>query len=179
MNTTFSGKITVSHHACDEAVKDFRVNRKLADEWIRSNLRKAKFIANIVSDELKPRRLFGFQRIAFILEPDNDHVITVHPRNHSVNDLKRKIETIAFRELRKAERLESVTERKHRLAKAELNVEIAQLHLKMERARKESTKLACLARINAINEYFAQLDTEFTRIIKDKAALAKSIVAYV
>ncbi|MBG9736467.1 hypothetical protein [Paenibacillus alvei] len=179
MHEVFTGKITVSSHAIDEAVKDFRVNRKVADEWIRSNLRKARFIADIVSDELKPRRLYGFQRIAFILEVDRNHVITVHPRHHSVTELKRKIEAIVFRELRKAQRLESVTERKHRLTKAELNVERAQLLLKIERARSESTKLACNARINAIDEYIAQLDAEFTKILKEKSAIAKSAIAFI
>ncbi|MBG9736503.1 hypothetical protein ABD86_25475, partial [Paenibacillus alvei] len=90
-----------------------------------------------------------------------------------------KIEAIVFRELRKAQRLESVTERKHRLTKAELNVERAQLLLKIERARSESTKLACNARINAIDEYIAQLDAEFTKILKEKSAIAKSAIAFI
>lgn len=179
MHETFTGKITVSQHAIDEAVKDFRVNRKLAEEWIRSNLRKARFIAAVVGEDGKSVRLFGSQRIAFVLDANENHVITVYPRHHVTPTLRQKVETIVFRELRKVERLESVTERKHRLLKAEMNVERAQLHLKMERARSESTKLACQARINAIDAYFEQLDEEFGRIRKDKAVIAKSVIAYV
>lgn len=179
MNDVFTGKIAVTQHAIDEAVKDFRVSRKYAEEWIRSNLRKARFIAQVVGEDGNHGRLFGFQRITFVLAANENTVITVYPRHHVTPTLREKVESIVFRELHKIERLESVTERKHRLIKAELNVEVAQLLLKMERARKESTKLACAARIAAINEYFAQLDEELTQVLKEKAAIAKSVIAYV
>lgn len=179
MHETFTGKITVTQHAIEEAVKDFRVNRKLADEWIRSNLRKARFIAAVIGEDGNPGRLFGYQRITFVLAAEENVVITVYPRHHATPTMRQKVETIVFRELRKVERLESVTERKHRLRKAELNVERAQLLLKIERARSESTKMACQARINAIDDYFAELDAELTGIKHTKRSVAKSVIAYV
>lgn len=175
----FRGKITVSQHAMDEAVRDFRVNHKLADEWIRSNLRKARFIAVAVGEKGNTVRLFGFQRIAFVLDKSENHVITVYPRHHATSILKQKVEMVVFRELQKMEKLESATERKHRLLKAEMNVERAQLLLKLERVRSEDLRLAYQARVRAIDESIQQLDEDFMKIRKDKAAIAKSIIAYI
>lgn len=176
-----SGKITVTQHAIDEAVKDFRVPRQTAEEWVRSTFRKSRFIANIISAEGKPCRLFGHHRIALVLDATENVVITVYPRhpNNSVTSITRKVDEMLARELRRAERKETRLERIIRLTKAELTVEIAQLELRLLRARSESTKLACQARINAINEYFAQLDADLLATKKEKSAVAKTVVAYI
>jgi hypothetical protein len=173
----FTGKITVTQHAIDEAVKDFRVPRQTAEEWIRSNLRKARFITNTISEEGKPSRLFGYQRIAFVLAPEENVVITVYPANPKAF-LREKVNALVTRELRKIERRERVLERKIALTKAELEIEKAQLQLRLLRARSTATKLACQARINAINEYFTQLDADLLAVKHEKRAVAKTVVAY-
>lgn len=175
----FRGKIIVSQHAMEKATKEFRINHKLADEWIRSNLRKARFIATIMGESESPTRLFGYQRITFVLNESENHVITVYPRHHVMPTLREKVETVIFRELQKMEKLESATERRHRLLKAERNVERAQLLLKLERVRSENLRLSYQARIQEIDDFTAQLDEDFMKICKDKAVVAKDIVAYI
>lgn len=174
----FSGKITVTQHAIDEAVKDFRVPRQTAEEWIRSNLRKARFIADIISAEGRPTRLFGYNRIVFALAPVENCVITVYPADQRRPTIREKVETLVTRELRAIERRERVMERRIALTKAELDVERAQLNLRILRARSPATKLACQARINAINEYYAQLDADLLAVKHEKRAVAKTVAAY-
>jgi hypothetical protein len=173
----FTGKITVTRHAIDEAVKDFRVPHRTAEEWIRSNFRKSRFIANIISGEGKPTRLFGYNGIAFAVDPHEDRVITVYPATPQTS-VRDRVREMVTRELRKIERRERVLERKIALTKAELEIEKAQLQLRLLRARSEATKLACQARINAINEYFTQLDADLLAVKHEKRAVAKTVVAY-
>jgi len=171
-------KIAVTQHAIDEAVRDFRVPRQTAEEWIRSNFRKATFIANIISAEGKPTRMFACNRIIFAVAPDEDRVITVYPANQQRPYIREKVSALVTRELRKIERRERIMERRITLTKAELEVEKAALQLRMLRARSEATRLACQARINAINEYYTQLDGDLRAIRDEKRAVAKTVAAY-
>ncbi|NGQ95455.1 hypothetical protein G3578_09845 [Brevibacillus sp. SYP-B805] len=170
-------KITVTQHAIDEAVRDFRVPRQTAEEWVRLNFRKARFIANIISGEGKPTRLFGYNGIAFAVDPHEDCVITVYPATPKAS-VRDKIHEMVTRDLRKIERKESILERRIALTKADLDIEKAALQLRLLRARSLATKLACQARINAINEYFTQLDADLLAVKNEKRAVAKTVVAY-
>lgn len=173
------GKITVTAHAVEEAVKDFRVPRKTAEEWVRSNFRKSRFIANIISGEGKPTRLFVHDRVIFALAPDEDRVITVYPADQRRPTIRAKVEAMVIRELNAIERKERILERKITLTKAELDVEKAQIKLRMLRARSEATRLACQARINAIDEYYTQLDADLLAVKHEKRAIAKTVAAYI
>jgi hypothetical protein len=175
--TLANSPVTVTRHAVEEAVKDFRVPHRTAEEWVRSNFRRSRFIANIISGEGKPTRLFGYNGIAFAVDPHENRVITVYPATPIVSVRERVREMVA-KELRKIERRERVLERKIALAKAELEIEKAQLRLRMLRARSKATKLACQARINAIDEYFTQLDADLLAVKNEKRAIAKTVIAY-
>ncbi|WP_103110234.1 hypothetical protein [Brevibacillus reuszeri] len=172
-------KISVSAHAIDEAVKDFRVNRKVAEEWIRSNLRKARFIANIVSEEGRPSRLFAKNHITFILEEDTDTVITLYPSDYTAASIRTKVENVVNRELRKIERKESATVKRNQLSRLELNVERAACLLRAEKTRSQSVKLAMQARIAAIDEYLTQLNEDIEKIRHEKRKIAKAVAAYI
>lgn len=172
-------KISVSAHAIDEAVKDFRVNRKVAEDWIRSNLRKARFIANIVSEEGRPSRLFAKNHITFILAEDSDTVITIYPSDYTAATIRTKVESLVTRELRKVERRESATIKRNQLTRLELNVERAACLLRAEKSRSQSVKLAMQARIAAIDEYLTQLNEDIEKIRHEKRKIAKAVAAYI
>jgi hypothetical protein len=176
--TTLS-KISVSQHAITEAVRDFRVDRRVADEWVRSNLRKATFISDIMSDDGKNCRLYAYQRTAFILADNTDYVITVYPRHQAVNELSAKVSALLQRELRKAERMERAVERKVNVAKARLKVERAECKWRMEITPSASVKRKNTARLAEIDAIVAELERELFDARKARSSVAKSAVMYV
>lgn len=170
--------VSISRHAIDEAVRDFRVDRRVAEQWVRSTLKKAQFVANIISEEGEPQRLFAHHRAAFVLKNTEDFVITCYPVNHGVTALHTKIKAAAMRELTKAERKERATERRVRIDKARLNVEKAACAYKMEITPSRAVIAANTKRIAEINEMLTKLDAELLRVKKEKKAVAKSIVMF-
>lgn len=172
-------KISVSAHAIDEAVKDFRVNRKVAEDWIRSNFRKARHIADVIAEDGNPGRLFAGQHITFILDAQVDRVVTVYPSDSVVSTIRTKVESLVTRELRKIERKESATVKRNQLSRLELNVERAACLLRAEKTRSQSVKLAMQARIAAIDEYLTQLNEDIEKIRHEKRKIAKAVAAYI
>lgn len=172
-------KVTVSRHAIDEAVRDFRIDRRVAEEWICSNVRKAQFIAHIVSDEGVPCRLYAVNRAAFIVADSTDYVITVYPRNGAPTDLYNRVRTLVLRELAKFERKERVTARRVSVAKAQLTVERAKCEYRMAVTPSKTVIAFNTKRISQIDEALTQLDAELMRAKKEKSAIAKSIVMFV
>lgn len=174
-------RLCVTSHAAEEAVKDFGIMPSLAANWVAETARKAKFISRgVMGADRKTCDLYGINRACFIVrEKDNTvTIVTVHPaRPRAI--LRDRVEAFVLRELRAIERRERILERRIALTKAELDVEKAELNLRMLRARSESTRLACQARINAINEYYTQLDADLLAVKHEKRAVAKTVAAYI
>lgn len=170
--------VGVSQHATDKAVERFRVNKADAAEWIRSNFKKAQFVANITGDDGKPCRLYAFQRIAFVVASDADFVITVYSQHTATEGITVKIRSMLKRELSAAERAERTEERRVRVEKAKLAVEIAQCRLKMEITPSKSVIRTNTARIAQIDAELAKLDAELLAAKRSKTSVAKSVAAY-
>ncbi|MDT2238385.1 hypothetical protein P7H12_21540 [Paenibacillus larvae] len=83
-------KIEVTHHAVEKAVTSLRINRKIANEWVRSNVKKARYIADIIAEDGTPSRLFAGGGVLFILAQDNDIVITLYPGDNPINIIRKK-----------------------------------------------------------------------------------------
>lgn len=176
----FSGKqIEVTPHAEEQAQKRFNARYNQARKWIIDNLRKAQYIGIIENEDSKPARLFGYHRIAFVVDIDRDCVITVYPRHESPQSIHSRIKEIVTKELRKKDRKVSALERKTKLTKADLRVELAELERRKIRTRSDAVRLACQARINAINDRLRELDEEVDREKQERSALLKGVVAYV
>lgn len=182
MNATilprFAGKITVSRHAIDEAVKDFRVDRKDAEEWVRANLRKSRFISDIISPEGRPSRVFAYHRIAFILDRAEDVVITVYPQNSPDSRLHAKVETLIMRELRNAERTERAAIRSAAVEKARLAIEKARCEYAMTVTPSKAVIAANTRKITEIDELITQLDRQVLESKRAKSSVAKALAAY-
>lgn len=172
-------RVIVTHHAIDKAVSDFGVAQCDADSWIRSNYRQARFIANIVSKEGRPSRLFTKNRITFVVARDSNTIITLYPSEVRSMLLRNKVEDLVTRELRKIERQEATTVRRNHLTRLELSVERAACLLRAEKTRSQAVKMAMQARVKAIDEYFAQLDADIENVRHEKRKIAKAVAAYV
>jgi hypothetical protein len=177
--THFTGKIFVTPHACDEAVKDFGCERSVAPMFVMDYLRKAAFIAHIVNEDGRPARLFGYKRMSIVVSPDAPTVITVYPRTHAVDELQAPVQRIIIRALKAANRKERTAERRINVDVAQLNVEKAACELRLARSNSVTVIAAMADRVTEINGEIAQLQRELFEIKREKTALANSVVMYV
>ncbi|GAA0840631.1 hypothetical protein GCM10008915_36580 [Bifidobacterium pullorum subsp. gallinarum] len=177
--THFTGKIFVTPHALDEATKDFGIERSKAPVFVMDNLRKASFVSMIVNEDGRPARLFGYKRMAFVVAPETDTVITVYPR-HSVNQtLSAAVLKLLQRTLKSAERKEKTADKRTAIAKAELNVERASCELRKARSNSLTIIDAMNTRINEIDAELTRLDRELLEIKREKTNLANSLVVFI
>lgn len=171
-------KMTVSEHAKERAVQHLRIDRRVVEDWIRSNVRKAQFISSIVSEEGKECRLFAFQRVAFVLDAIADHVITLYPRHHAVTELYEKIKRSVMRELVAAERKEKAAEQRFKVESARIEVEKAQCRLRMAVTPSEKVIVANERKIAQLDEELAILERELIEIKREKSSIARSVVMF-
>ena len=167
----------ISQHALDRAVERFGIRRNIADNWIRTNLNKAKFISETISEDGNPARLFAHDRIVFILEAVENRVITIY-KPTAPTSISGKIAKLLNRELSRFESEERKIERRNTLYKAEIEIEVAELKLRLLRARSESKKMALKARILALTEHISDLDNEIIEVKREKTAVARGVAAY-
>ncbi|MGG0793129.1 hypothetical protein ABE137_03755 [Brevibacillus laterosporus] len=173
-------RLCITKHAIEEATKDFGIEPRKAASWVAETAKKAEYISHVIGIDKKHGHLYGYNRACFIVRESAANtltVVTVHPAKPRAV-IRNKVETLLSRELRKMETQERTLHRKITLIKAELEIEKAELNLRLLRARSESKKLAYKARIKAINEYFTQLDGDLLAVKHDKRGVAKSIAAY-
>lgn len=168
----------IEQHAIKRAVERFGVEENVAANWMRREFSKAKFVANTVDSYGIRGKLYSTDGIVFATDLRGERIKTVYPATPSHREIKHKIDELLAKELRKLHRRERAQERKYRLAKTELELEKAELYYRVERTRSEAVKLACQARINAINERLREYYEE-TRAVKDeKHWTAKTVMAY-
>lgn len=172
-------KVSVSKHAAERAVEHFRINPANATQWIKDNVERAAFIANIIGVDGRPSRLYAFQRAAFILADTSDFVLTVYSQHHAESTLKEKVRKLISAELAKAERQEKTTTHKANVARAKLEVEIAECNYRMYVTPSKVVIAANVKRLERISDEMAKIDADLTLIRRKKAEIAKSIVAYV
>lgn len=170
--------ISVSQHAIDRAIQNFRVDRRVAEEWVRSQFRKATFVSEVISDEGKPTRLYAFNRIAFAVADTADVIMTIYSRNYALPELSDKVQRLIERELRRAERMEQSVARRVSVEKAKLAIERAKCEYNMTITPSRSVIAANTARITEIDEELTKLDAELMDAKKAKSSVAKSLVAY-
>jgi hypothetical protein len=172
-------KVSVSKHAIERAVDRFRINPVAAAQWIKDNVERASFIANIIGSDGRACRLYAFQRAAFILADTSDYVLTVYSQHSVEPTLKEKVRAIISRELAKAERQERTATHKANVARARLEVEIAECNYRMYVTPSKTVIAANVKQLERISDQMAVIDVKLTEIKRKKAEIARSIVAYV
>lgn len=175
----WQGKIdNVTAHAQQRAVERFRVKQNVAENWVRSRLKEARFVSTIANDEGSTKRLYATDRIGFVVDLYESNVITLYePRQHAT--ITDKVHALLFRELRKYETEERKVERANTVKKAELDVELAEMKLADLRARSESKKQSYQARIEAIEAEKVALDEEIANVRREKTKIAKGVASFV
>lgn len=174
----FTGKIFVTPHACDEAAKDFGVDRSKAPMYVMDQLRRASFIADIVNEDGRPSRLFGYKRMAIVVAPDTATVITVYPRHQANSGVSETVQKALLRALKSANRKEKLAEKRINIAIAQLNVELANCELKKARSESLNVIGAMKQRQADVRRAISELERELLAIKREKTTLANDIVMY-
>lgn len=173
------GGVIITHHAADRAVERFNVQAEYARVWINTNLQRAQFIGYVEGDDGKIARLYGYNRIAFVLEAQENKVITIYPRKDISQTIAGKVRDIIAKELRKTERSVRALERRTAHKQADLRLDLAETERRLLRTRSEAVRLACQARINALTEELRLIDEELAKKRRERSTLVKDVVAYV
>lgn len=172
-------QVGVTTHAIDQAVEDFNVNREEAERWIVSKLRQSQFIGEIYGENRKKVRLYGFERIAFIVAPDDDVVITIYQRRKVDERLRNPVEEVIRDVIKQSEkqveRAESAADRAL-VALREL-LEKA-IHMR-ESAENESVKRAAEEWIQDIHNRIEAEEKQIDEVRQEHARLLKGVVAFV
>ncbi|MEV2312295.1 hypothetical protein ABND31_18315 [Paenibacillus larvae] len=170
--------VIITPHARYRAVKRLMINRELADDWIRSSVKRAKYIADVVSEKGNPGKLYAHEKVTFVLSKDERAVLTLYQDCNPASAVRQKVESVTQKELRKVERKERKHQREAKIAKLELAVERAACLLRAEKTRSHSVKLAMAARVAAIEQYIEQLDQDLAEVQAEKRRVAKAVAAY-
>lgn len=177
--THFIGKkIEFSTHAIKAAIDRFKVAEKDAASFIALNLRKASFVDVVTSDDGEQRRLFAFQRIAFIVALNEDVVVTLYPNHSASETVRRPLEKAAAKILAAAQRTEKRECKRIAVAIAELNVKRAETLLRKTKTTSRRVEIAADTAIAAIDEEVAGLERKMIEIKREKTSLVKGLVAY-
>lgn len=172
-------KIFVTPHACDEATKDFGVERAKAPSYVMSQLRKASYIDDIIGDDGNPSKLYAYQRMAIVVAPDSPTVITVYPRNQASASLRDPIEKVLNRILKAAKRKETRDIKRISICIAEISVERAQYELRRAKTTSKKLMTELTAKINEVDTEIARYQAQIFEVKREKSMLAKGIVAYI
>jgi hypothetical protein len=176
----FIGKIHVSQHAIDRAVERFSIAPDKAEQWIRDNVKKARYVSTTVSAEDGGResRLFVWQRVAYVMDMHIDRVITIYSQHHAPSTLSQRVQALLNRELTKAERKEAAAVRKADIERKELAVERARAEYRMTVTPSAAVIKLNTKRIKAIDARLAEIDAEIMAVKKEKSAIARGLIAY-
>lgn len=171
----------ITHHAKERAKKRFGLSYNQAESFIDENLRKATYVGVIMQDNGKEARLFGYGRIAILLDIDKDVVITVYRQQpiQVEKSLRKAVDKAIAAELSKMER--RVDRKAHAIerTKADLHREISERMDERLRTKSTAKKLALTAYINALQAHFTLLDGDYTEVLREQSKLRKGVVAYV
>ncbi|WP_028559815.1 hypothetical protein [Paenibacillus pinihumi] len=174
----FTGKVTVSQHAVDRVIERFGVEKTKAEQWVRDNVKKSRYVSTVLGEDGSLVRLFTFQRVAYLLNIEVDRVVTVYSRHYAPSDLSQRVRKLIMSELTKFERKEAVTERAVNVEKAKLAIEVAKCNYRMLVTPSKAVLRANTSRVRELSERIAELDRQLAAVRKEKSEIAKGLIPY-
>jgi hypothetical protein len=163
-------QVFVTPHAMLRASEEFGVNYgPEARDYIKENLKKATYVSEIVGESGKVDRLFGYRRIAFVLDRYDNVVITVYPRTVVDAELRSKVTELLF---------EHLEELKHREKAAEDDLLRLDMEIEMlwQLSRAGVGEFAIGAQVANIER--RQKEKELRNFQLERSRVAKGVVAY-
>lgn len=177
--THFIGKIFVVPHALDRVTEHFDVERSAAPAWVMDRLRKASLVdPDVIGEDGTARRLFVYQRIAFIVAQHEDTVVTVYQQEKAPEDVRNNVGKVLMRALKAAQRTEKRELRRLTIEKAEVNVKRAELELRRLKTNLLSLQRKIDEELSLLAYELKRIDSDIFAVKREKSSLAKGICAY-
>lgn len=163
----------ITDHAQDRAVKRFGINRRSAVNWAKQKASISRYVTDVLDDNGKPGRLFVSNGVGLIADIAKDVIVTiVDPKSYGYSDLNRKLSRFATQELAIAERNETKQLRNIELLRAEIEIEMGELRLRLLKTRSLPKKLAIQGRMKALEMRLAELPSEEHAVKREKVRKA-------
>ena len=170
--------ITIRKHAIERANERFRIPKSFAAQWIYDRFRESELVASGVFSGDNEGHLFAVNGIALAVAPDMKTIRTVMYNTKRFPDsLSAKISEITAKELRKIERKINAFRKRLAVQEAALIVERAERAFDLVRTRSVAKRMACQARINAIDMFIAEQKRELALLIEEKKRIAYTLIA--
>lgn len=178
--THFTGKIFVKPHALDRATEHFGVERGQAPMWVMDRLRKAALVdPDVIAEDGNRGRLFAHKRIAFIVAPGEDTVITLYPQATAPAPIIDGVQKVLAAALKTAQRKEAREIKRLNVKKAELAVERAECELRRLKTNSLNVMTAMGERMCEIDVDYTLIDALIYEVKREKSTLAKGLCAFI
>jgi hypothetical protein len=165
-------------HALQRAKERFNKNGKDAQSYFRSVLEKAKYVGVIEDEHSHPCQLFAFNKIAIILSIDFKRVVTVYKADTVTYDpLKDKVLELHKKKFNHYSIKERALQKRLDQLKLESQVEIAQCKLRKYKTKSDAVKIACDARIKAIEQTIQEYILDIQNLQTEKRRVARSMIS--
>ncbi|PAD70532.1 hypothetical protein CHH83_01655 [Bacillus sp. 7586-K] len=173
-------KIQLSSHAIKRCKERFSLDSPHALGHIRAKLKNAKRIGVFTDENGIESILYANGRMGIYVSTDYKEVRTVIKRESvTYEPIKNVVAEIHAKELRKLSRKEKACKNRLEEERIEVNLEIAKLERRLFRTRSEAVKMACKARINALNIHIKEKEDEIEQIKATMRQISRSMVAVV
>lgn len=164
--------LKISSHAVKRSIERF--NRKDATDafnYCKCLLGSAKYMGLSVCEFGNKSHLYQAGRVAIHLDINLSEIVTLYQIDKKTYipeeipfPLKNKLVKLYEVEINKYKRQENRMNKQLEEMKLNLNLEIAQLQLKIHRTKSAAVKNSCLARIKAISEYLMENELEIKSV---------------
>lgn len=172
--------IKMSDHGYIRSKERFNKDKNEALPYFRSKLKVAKKIGKQISEQGNPAILYAIGRIGIYVSTDYKEIVTVIKQESvTYEPIKEKVRELHAKEIRKIKRKEYTCKRRLEDDTYNINVELAQLKLRHHKSRSESVKLACQARMNALDIYIKEKEEEIVKLQKIRKQIEKSMISVI
>jgi hypothetical protein len=177
-------KYNVTPHAIKRAVERLGVDEDHAINYINQLMQTAYYNGDSTSKYGITRVYDHYKTRTRIIVGKDDRVITIYRIQEELNVselpayFRDKLKVLFKKEHDNIELMERKVERRNTLTIAEIKVELAELNLRLLRARSKSTINAINARVKSLEIAIDERNKEVNKIKRDKEIISKAATNY-
>lgn len=169
--------VQLTDHSYERAIDRFSLKHTKKEDvlkYLQKHLSDAEYIGQVTSADGNDSEMFVKGQFCFHLNTELDKIITVVKIENKIkcNPVQDKMNNLVHKEFRKLDRTEKARLRKLHDYRYDVEIEIAEANRRIYRTRSESVKLACQARIKALELELEQLQLEIEQLRTSKRQVA-------
>jgi hypothetical protein len=175
-------QITPSEHYLERIKKRFEISDKhKAIEFYQDILINGEYLGlSYDKDSLKQAHLFAKDNKAIFVSEGFERVVTTYKQEGIIYDHpKYEIKNYIQRKINKLRKLDTVMDKRLHRTTLEVNFEIAELELKLHRAKSQDKKFAYQGRINALRLHKNAVESERRLVATQLREYTNSLISFV